>query len=289
MFLTVDNRAGGLCASPAPRCGAATAGGEEIGQGTGADRGSRTNGILFERRLIRFLAEVFEPSNKSAQNAQPELSQRRAAGTRILGKLLVFKSVYFCMVVAASKLWSDFDADKFSMMRIRWPLEGEPVFASHFATWDAAHYLYLSRVGYHSGVPSCAFYPLWPLLLRWISPLLGGSHLIGGLVFSNLFSFGAWGFFHRLVARRWGGTAANWSLLFLAAFPARCSSSSTIPRASFCSWCWGFGARWTSDVTGGPGWRRVRREGRVRTWSQAGRAHEPGIGSRVIYLGVCTN
>ena len=114
---------------------------------------------------------------------------------------------------------SDLDTKKFFQVNARWPREGDPVFASHFATWDAAHYLYLSEVGYQAGAPSCAFYPLWPLLVRWSSPVFAGSHFIAGLVLSNLFSLGAWVLFHRLVARRWGKTAAHWALVFLIAFP----------------------------------------------------------------------
>ncbi len=93
------------------------------------------------------------------------------------------------------------------------------MFASHFATWDAAHYLYLSEVGYHHDVPSCAFYPLWPLLVRWCAPLAGGSHLIAGLVLSNLFSLAAWAIFYQRVRRRWGKSVAGWALVFLVVFP----------------------------------------------------------------------
>ena len=115
--------------------------------------------------------------------------------------------------------WGNLDMWQFRQVNARWPREGGPVFASHFATWDAAHYLYLSEVGYHPNVPSCAFYPLWPLLVRWSSPVFAGSHVIAGLVLSNLLSLAAWLVFYRLVARRWGKPAADWALVFLVAFP----------------------------------------------------------------------
>ena len=122
-------------------------------------------------------------------------------------------------MLAGVCLWNDFDEGKFYGMRARWPRDGNPVLASHFATWDAAHYLYLSEVGYAKDVKSCAFYPLWPLLVRGFAPLLGGSHVLTGLVLANAFSLAAWALFHRLVARRWGESAANWALAFLIAFP----------------------------------------------------------------------
>jgi hypothetical protein len=45
---------------------------------------------------------------------------------------------------------------------MHWPRDGGAVFASHFETWDGAHYLYLSEEGYGPGVRSNAFYPLYP-------------------------------------------------------------------------------------------------------------------------------
>jgi len=134
-------------------------------------------------------------------------------------KLCVLKVAYLLVVLGAVSIWNSFDEDKFLGVNARWPREGGPVFASHLATWDAAHYLYLSEVGYRPGMPPCAFYPLWPLLVRGAAPIFGGSHLVTGLVLANLFSLAAWVLFHRLVARRWGEGAANWALVFMVAFP----------------------------------------------------------------------
>jgi hypothetical protein len=133
--------------------------------------------------------------------------------------LLGLKGVYLALVFGAVWFWNDFDTEKFYAVNARWPRESGPVFASHFATWDAAHYLYLSEVGYDAGVPSCAFYPLWPLLVRGFAPLMGRSHVLAGLVLANASSLAAWMLFHRSVARRWGESAANWALVFLIAFP----------------------------------------------------------------------
>ena len=141
------------------------------------------------------------------------------AAWRVARVLAGGKAAYWAFFLAALWVAPDFDQLKFEAVNARWPREGGPVFASHFATWDAAHYLRLSEVGYAHEVPSCAFYLLWPLLVRWLSPVFGGSHLVTGLVLSNVLSLAAWGLFHRLVARRWGEGAANWSLVFLVACP----------------------------------------------------------------------
>src|SRR5882724_7470306 len=110
----------------------------------------------------------------------------------LLRWLLGFKAVYFLALLGGLWLCDDFDSDTFYAVSARWPRQGLPVFASHFATWDAAHYLLLSEVGYSHGATSCAFYPLWPLAVRWSSTLTGVSHLLAGIVLSNLLSLVAW-------------------------------------------------------------------------------------------------
>ena len=137
----------------------------------------------------------------------------------VLGWIILFKSLYLAVVYVCLLMWGDMDVGKFHQVNQRWPRVGEPVFATHFATWDAAHYLYLSEVGYKPGAPSDAFYPLWPLLMRWTAPLFGGSHLVAGMVAANVLSTAAFLLFYRITSRRFGPTVAGWSLVFLLIFP----------------------------------------------------------------------
>jgi len=141
---------------------------------------------------------------------------------RVILWLLVIKVGYLAVIYSAVKLWSDFDEEKFREITARWfpdVNKGGPVFASHFGTWDGAHYLYLSEVGYVQGVKSCAFYPLWPLTIRWFSILTGGSHVASGMVLANVFSLGAWTIFYQVTSRRFGQSVALWALVFLIVFP----------------------------------------------------------------------
>lgn len=144
---------------------------------------------------------------------------KRLGSGQLLMWLTAFKLAYFLAALLAITLWPKLDKDVFLHVHQRWPREGGPVFASHFATWDAAHYLYLSEVGYSPGIPSCAFYPLWPLCIRAFAVCLGGSHLASGLILSNLFSLAAWWLFYELVRRRFGGKTAFLALIFLISFP----------------------------------------------------------------------
>ncbi len=155
-------------------------------------------------------SEAHSPAGEGTRPALPR---------RMLALLGLFKLSYLALLCALLWLWPDFDTETFYRVNARWPREGEPVFASHFATWDSAHYLLLSEVGYSAGLPSCAFYPLWPLLVRWLSPLAGGSCLVAGMLLSNVFSLAAWILFYRHTAKRWGTDTARWSLAFLIVFP----------------------------------------------------------------------
>jgi mannosyltransferase PIG-V len=140
--------------------------------------------------------------------------------------LVLIKIGYLTFTCVAAKLWADFDEDTFSAVRAKWfdasahSLEdGGYGLSRHFTTWDAAHYLYLSEVGYSRGVKSCAFYPLWPLMIECFTVLTGGSHIIGGMVLANIFSLVAWTVFYQVVARRFEKAVALWALAFLIAFP----------------------------------------------------------------------
>ncbi|MBM3882811.1 MAG: hypothetical protein FJ387_24325 [Verrucomicrobia bacterium] len=133
--------------------------------------------------------------------------------------LVLFKGAYVLCLTLALCHWPQLEVASFFGVKQHWPREGGPVFSSHFATWDAAHYLHLSGSGYQAGDPSCAFYPLWPLLLCGFSPVVGDNHVLAALVLANALSLAGWVFFHRVVARRWGESAASWALVFLVAFP----------------------------------------------------------------------
>jgi hypothetical protein len=139
---------------------------------------------------------------------------------RQLGILFLFKIIYLLVVAGMVLL---FPAAKNSPMghveHVRWTTEGHPTFESYFTTWDAGHYLYLSEHGYHAGHEQCAFYPLWPLLIRWFSIATGGDHIISGMILANGFSLAGFFIFFRLVAKRLGEPIAWRSVALLAAFP----------------------------------------------------------------------
>ncbi len=66
---------------------------------------------------------------------------------------------------------------------------------------------------------SSAFYPLFPLLIRWSAPLFLGNYVWAGLVIANVTGVAALYLFFRYVQEEHGNQAARFSLLGLLAFP----------------------------------------------------------------------
>lgn len=90
-----------------------------------------------------------------------------------------------------------------------------------FTWWDSWHYVRIAEVGYlPPGLPCCdqAFFPGYPLLMRLLAPVVGGSVVVAGLVIS-------WGagalaavLLHRLAERQARGSG-TWAVVFLAVAP----------------------------------------------------------------------
>lgn len=87
--------------------------------------------------------------------------------------------------------------------------------------WDTGFYVSIAEEGYKfEGVPlpSVAFFPLLPLLMRAIIPLVGDT-LAAGLVVSNMALLLAMMLFYRLVAESWDEQVADRAVWYLLIFP----------------------------------------------------------------------
>ena len=76
-----------------------------------------------------------------------------------------------------------------------------------------------SEEGYQRGSASCAFYPLWPYLIRASSWLTLGDHFIAGILLANVLSLAAVLVFHYFVERHHGRSTANGAAALLLAYP----------------------------------------------------------------------
>lgn len=87
--------------------------------------------------------------------------------------------------------------------------------------WDTGFYLSIAEEGYrYRGVslPSVAFFPLLPLLIRAVTPLVGDS-LVAGLLVTNVALLGATMLLYRLVDEEWGTAVAGRAVWYLLIYP----------------------------------------------------------------------
>lgn len=95
----------------------------------------------------------------------------------------------------------------------RWALE-------RFAWWDTWHYVRIAERGYlPPGLPCCdqAFFPGYPLLMRAVAPLTGGSVLVAGLLVVLVAGAVAAALLHRVAELRVPGTGWTAVALLVAA------------------------------------------------------------------------
>ena len=101
--------------------------------------------------------------------------------------------------------------------------------------WDTGFYLSIADEGYRyggPGLPSVAFFPLLPLLIRALTPL-AGSALMAGLLVTNLALLGASILLYRLAEDEFGATVADRSVWYLLIFPASFFGSAIYSESLF--------------------------------------------------------
>ena len=137
---------------------------------------------------------------------------------KLWGMTLTAKVVLALVVVAVVS--AQFNLAQFHDAYAHWPTSGEAVFSSRFVTWDSAHYLILSKEGYEAGSHSCAFYPLWPLVLRVATAAIGGGWpvLVAMLLANALSLLGLW-LLYRLMERHCGAALSRDAMILMLAFP----------------------------------------------------------------------
>ena len=117
------------------------------------------------------------------------------------------------------------NAERFDRPALTHPLgeTGDALVAS-LARWDAAWYLDIVASGYPAGDDArTAFFPLYPLLVRGLSALAGGSpaaSLLAAYLVSLAALLGALVLLHRLTVLELGPSVARSTVLLLCVFPA---------------------------------------------------------------------
>ncbi len=104
-----------------------------------------------------------------------------------------------------------------------WPAsEVTPGWHNIVTAWerfDALWFLRIATGGYVDGDGSAVFFPLFPLLIRGLSPILGGHPLAAGFLVSHAATFGSMVALYFLTAGEFDERTARRSVLYLALFP----------------------------------------------------------------------
>ena len=101
--------------------------------------------------------------------------------------------------------------------------------------WDTGFYVSIAEEGYrYQGVelPSVAFFPLLPLLMRGLAAIVGDA-VVAGILIANLALLGALIVLYRLVLEEWGAAVAERSAWYLAVFPASLFGSAIYTESLF--------------------------------------------------------
>jgi mannosyltransferase PIG-V len=86
--------------------------------------------------------------------------------------------------------------------------------------FDALWFLRIATAGYVEGDGSAAFFPLYPVLIRVVSPALGGHPLAAALLVSNAAFLAALVVLYFLTSSEFNERVARRTVLYLAIFPA---------------------------------------------------------------------
>jgi hypothetical protein len=85
--------------------------------------------------------------------------------------------------------------------------------------WDTGHYLTIADTGYDPAKSNPAFFPLYPMLIRYVDPVLPGHGLAAALVVASVACIVALAFIQRLVEDLFETQTAARAVLYLMASP----------------------------------------------------------------------
>jgi len=149
---------------------------------------------------------------------------------RIVGLALIVKTAMAAFMLLVFYQFSDFE--QVHNLGNRWytGTENRTAWYLAFANWDGQHYLILSDLGYKHWSFSQGFYPLYPMLMRALSPVF--SPWMSGLILSYLFTAGFCVFFYRIAAHM-KCPKPHLAVLMLLAFPTAFFTGAIYTEALF--------------------------------------------------------
>jgi hypothetical protein len=92
-------------------------------------------------------------------------------------------------------------------------------FLNPWAHWDGVWFIKIAFNGYASNDGSVAFFPLFPLVLRWVGVAFANNLVVAGIVFSLACYLGAMALLYRLVRAEFDAKTAYRTVFYLSLFP----------------------------------------------------------------------
>ena len=169
--------------------------------------------------------DAAEPGAKDLEREAPAGSAAATATSRPLTRALVAAVGSRILIFAVAFAAAAFIGVHGLPVGWRFPVRAE-VFTgwlgslfNPWAHWDGVWYIKIATSGYADGDGSTAFFPLFPMLLRYIGVILHGNLLISGIVISLFCYAGCVWLLYRLVNRDFGASVASRAVIYLAIGP----------------------------------------------------------------------
>jgi hypothetical protein len=99
------------------------------------------------------------------------------------------------------------------------PLPQHWSIAAQWLQWDAGHYVRIAVEGYGIGPGFPAFFPLYPVLIRYGDAVLPGNAVTSAWIIAHACALGALAVLHRLTEHEFGRRVAQRTTIYLAVFP----------------------------------------------------------------------
>ena len=116
----------------------------------------------------------------------------RVGGWRLAAILLINQTLLLVVTGLTASMWGPREPFKGSWDQL--VIRGQDLLSqvlSNWQRWDALWYQHIAESGYQPDDGSTAFFPLYPLLARGLSSVLGGNVVLAQLVVSGAAYFGA--------------------------------------------------------------------------------------------------
>jgi hypothetical protein len=151
----------------------------------------------------------------ASESVAPTQPTRRRRVSPIVWLYLAIATTLTAVVAVAPSVWPRGDAPGRPRMVADWLL-------GNWLWWDGGWYLHIAQHGYSyhpHQQSSVAFFPVYPLAMRLVGPLVPGGRAVAAVVITMVSGLALLVLFRRWCLRRMSSGAAWWSVVVLAVYP----------------------------------------------------------------------